>query len=192
MNGLPIVQIELKSNNIYPKKAMEQIVEYKNDIDNGYTNSLLCFIQLFVVSNENSTHYFANNKQEHFTFNADENYLPIYQFADEENNKIRHLHEFSEQFFSKCTLGELISKYIVLVVSEQKLLIMRPYQIYAVKHIINSIKENRGNGYIWHTTGSGKTLTSFKASTLLKDNPNIEKILINKQEMSLIIFKKGV
>lgn len=77
----------------------------------------------------------------------------------------------------KCTIGELISRYMVLVVSEQKLLIMRPYQIYAVKAIVDCIEQNRGNGYIWHTTGSGKTLTSFKTSTLLKDNPDIEKCL---------------
>jgi type I restriction enzyme R subunit len=80
-------------------------------------------------------------------------------------------------FLAKCTLGEMISKYMVLVESEQKLLVMRPYQIYAVEAIVDCIHENRGNGYIWHTTGSGKTLTSFKASTLLKDNPDIEKCL---------------
>ncbi len=78
---------------------------------------------------------------------------------------------------TKCTLGEMISQYMVLVESEQKLLVMRPYQIYAVKAIVDCIHQNRGNGYIWHTTGSGKTLTSFKASTLLKDNPDIEKCL---------------
>ena len=71
----------------------------------------------------------------------------------------------------------MISRYMVLVATEQKILIMRPYQIYAVEAIIESIKQNRGNGYVWHTTGSGKTLTSFKTSTLLKDNPDIEKCL---------------
>lgn len=177
INGVPIVQIELKSLQITPKRAMEQIVEYKNDEGNGYTNSLLCFMQLFVVSNETATYYFANNQKEHFAFNADERFLPIYQFADVDNNKITKLYQFSDVFFPKCTLGQLISKYMVLVVSEQKLMIMRPYQIYAVKAIMDCIEQNRGNGYIWHTTGSGKTLTSFKASTLLKDNPKIEKCL---------------
>ena len=94
-----------------------------------------------------------------------------------QNRKITHLDAFSTAFLSKCTLGEMINRYMVLVVSEQKLLIMRPYQIYAVKAIIDCIHQNRGNGYIWHTTGSGKTLTSFKASTLLKDNPDIDKCL---------------
>lgn len=177
MNGLPIVQVELKTLHINPKKAMEQIVNYKNDTGNGYTNSLLCFIQLFIISNETKTYYFANNNKEHFSFNADERFLPIHKLADKDNNKITHLHEFSRRFLEKCTLGQLISQYMVLVASEQKLMIMRPYQIYAVKSIMGCIAENRGNGYIWHTTGSGKTLTSFKASTLLKERPEIEKCL---------------
>ena len=177
INGVPVVQIELKSLQITPKKAMEQIVTYKNDVGNGYLNSLLCFMQLFIVSNESNTYYFANNQKEHFGFDADERFLPIYQHADRENNKIAHLHDFAKSFLPKCALGKLISKYMVLVVSEQKLIIMRPYQIYAVQAIMDCIEQNRGNGYIWHTTGSGKTLTSFKASTLMKDNPDIAKCL---------------
>lgn len=177
INGLPMVQIELKKLDISPRKAMQQIVDYKNEPGNGYTNSLLCFMQLFIVSNKTNTYYFANNKNQHFAFNADEQFLPIYQLADESNKKITHLEIFAEKFLTKCTLGGMISKYMVLVESEQKLLIMRPYQIYAVKAIVDCIQQNRGNGYIWHTTGSGKTLTSFKASTLLKDNPEIEKCL---------------
>ena len=177
INGIPIVQIELKSLEVSPRKAMQQIVDYKSDPGNGYTNSLLCFLQLFIVSNRSNTNYFANNNSSHFSFNADEQFLPIYQFASEDNKKITHLDDFSEKFLSKCTLSQMISKYMVLVASEQKLMVMRPYQIYAVKAIVNSIQEHKGNGYIWHTTGSGKTLTSFKASTLLKDNPNIEKCL---------------
>ena len=177
INGLPVVQIELKKLDISPRKAMQQIVDYKNEVGNGYGNSLLCYMQLFIVSNKTNTYYFANNKNQHFAFNADEQFLPIYQLADESNKKITHLDLFAEKFLTKCTLGSMISKYMVLVESEQKLLIMRPYQIYAVKAIIDCIQQNRGNGYIWHTTGSGKTLTSFKASTLLKDNTDIEKCL---------------
>jgi len=134
-------------------------------------------MQLFIVSNRSNTFYFANNKNQHFQFNADEQFLPVYKLADEKNNKITHLEPFTKKFLSKCTLGEMISKYMVLVESEQKILVMRPYQIYAVKAIVDCIHQNRGNGYIWHTTGSGKTLTSFKASTLLKGNPDIEKCL---------------
>ena len=177
INGLPVVQIELKRLDISPRKAMQQIVDYKNEPGNGYGNSLLCFMQLFIVSNRTNTYYFANNKIQHFQFNADERFLPVYQLADESNKKITHLDLYTEKFLRKCTLGEMISKYMVLVESEQKLLVMRPYQIYAVKAIEECVKQNRGNGYIWHTTGSGKTLTSFKASTLLKDNHDIEKCL---------------
>lgn len=177
INGLPAVQIELKKGDISHRKAMQQIVDYKNEPGNGYGNSLLCFMQLFIVSNGGRTLYFANNKNQHFAFNADEQFLPVYELADIDNKKINGLYDFAEKFLTKCTLGEMISKYMVLVESEQKLLVMRPYQVYAVKAIVDCIQQNRGNGYIWHTTGSGKTLTSFKASTLLKDNPDIEKCL---------------
>jgi type I restriction enzyme R subunit len=177
INGLPVVQVELKRLDISPRKAMQQIVDYKNEPGNGYGNSLMCYMQLFIVSNRSNTIYFANNKKQHFQFNADEQFLPIYHLADEKNNKIKHLEDFTERFLKKCTLGEMISKYMVLVETEQKLLVMRPYQIYAVKAIDDCVRQNRGNGFIWHTTGSGKTLTSFKASTLLKSNPDIEKCL---------------
>lgn len=177
INGVPVVQIELKNLQISPRRAMQQIVDYKNDPGNGYTNSLLCFMQLFIVSNQANTYYFSNNRNQHFSFNADEQFLPVYQWASNNNKKINNLFDFADQFLAKCTLGEMISRYMVLVESEQKLLVMRPYQIYAVKAIVDCIHQNRGNGYIWHTTGSGKTLTSFKASTLLKDNPDIEKCL---------------
>ncbi|RCW77609.1 type I restriction endonuclease subunit R [Paracoccus lutimaris] len=177
INGVPVVQIELKTLGISPRRAMEQIVDYKNDPGNGYTKTILCFLQLFIVSNRDRTFYFANNNARHFAFNAEERFLPVYEFADVDNNKIVHLDTFAETFLVKCTLGQTISRYMVLVASEQKLLMMRPYQVYAVRAIVDSIAQDCGNGYIWHTTGSGKTLTSFKASTLLKDNPDIEKCL---------------
>lgn len=177
VNGIPVAQVELKASDVSPRRAMQQIVDYKNDAGNGYTNTLLCFMQLFIVSNQANTYYFTNNNNHHFSFNADEQFLPVYQYATESNRKITHLDAFSTAFLSKCILGEMINRYMVLVVSEQKLLIMRPYQIYAVKAIVDCIHQNRGNGYVWHTTGSGKTLTSFKASTLLKDNPDIDKCL---------------
>ncbi|GAB4324837.1 MAG: hypothetical protein Kow0059_20630 [Candidatus Sumerlaeia bacterium] len=177
LNGLPLVQIELKNLPVSPRRAMQQIVEYKQDPGNGYTNSLLCFMQLFIVSNRSQTWYFANNNAEHFRFDAAERFLPIYQWATPDNKKVGHLTDFAEAVLSKCALAEMISRYMVLIQTERKLMMMRPYQIYAVQAIVDCIHENRGNGYIWHTTGSGKTLTSFKASTLLKDNPDIEKVL---------------
>lgn len=177
INGVPVVQIELKTLGINPRRAIEQIVDYKNDPGNGYTRTLLCFVQLFIVSNRDSTYYFANNNARHFAFNADERFLPIYEHASPDNSKIKGLDRFADAFLPKCTLGQMISRYMVLVASEQKLLMMRPYQIYAVKNIVECIEKNLGNGYVWHTTGSGKTLTSFKASTLLKANPTVEKCL---------------
>jgi type I restriction enzyme R subunit len=177
INGVPTAQIELKTLGISPRRAMEQIVDYKNEPGNGYTKTLLCFVQLFIVSNRTDTWYFANNNARHFAFDADERFLPVYQFAAEDNSKITHLDDFADRFLAKCTLGEMISRYMVLIASEQKLLVMRPYQIYAVKAIVDCIDQNAGNGYIWHTTGSGKTLTSFKAATLLKANESIHKCL---------------
>jgi type I restriction enzyme R subunit len=135
MNGIPLVHIELKSLEVSPRRAMQQIVDYKSDPGNGFTNSLLCFMQLFIVSNRANTYYFANNNNAHFAFNADEQFLPTYQLASEDNKKITHLDDFAQKFLSKCTLAEMISRYMVLVASEQKLLVMRPYQIYAVKAI---------------------------------------------------------
>jgi type I restriction enzyme R subunit len=175
INGVPCVQIELKTLGVNPRRAMEQIVEYKHDPGNGYTKTLLCFMQLFIVSNRDRTYYFANNNARHFAFNADERFLPIYEFADEDNSKITQLDDFADHFLKKCDLGRTISRYMVLLAGEQKLMIMRPYQVYAVQHIVKCIDDDNGNGYIWHTTGSGKTLTSFKASTLLKESDHIHK-----------------
>jgi type I restriction enzyme R subunit len=175
INGVPCVQIELKTLGVNPRRAMEQIVEYKNDPGNGYTKTLLCFMQIFIVSNRDRTYYFANNNARHFAFNAEERFLPIYEFADVDNRKITHLDEFAERFLKKCDLGRTISRYMVLLAGEQKLMIMRPYQVYAVQHMVKCIDDDDGNGFVWHTTGSGKTLTSFKASTLLKENDHIHK-----------------
>ena len=177
INGLPVMQIELKTVDVSPRRAMQQIIDYKNDSGNGYQNSLLCFIQIFAVSNYTNTYYFANNNKKYFNFNTEEQYLPVYQWSNRENERISRLDNFAESFLKKEKLGVMISRYMVLLETERKILIMRPYQIYAVKSIMKCIEENRGNGYIWHTTGSGKTLTSFKAATLMKDNPNIDKCL---------------
>lgn len=176
INGLPLVQVELKRHSVSPLKAVEQIVKYKQDRGNGYTNTLMCFMQLFIVSNGGSdTMYFANNNDEHFHFDATNCYLPVYHAADRNNHKVAQLFTFSDMMLQKCELGKLISRYMVLVETERKILVMRPYQIYAVESIVDCVKRGNQNGFIWHTTGSGKTLTSFKASTLLKDNRDIEK-----------------
>ena len=161
---MPLLESEIEQNLI--KKLDELKYIYRPDIRDKAT-----------LEQNFRDKFEALNHSQHFAFNADERFLPIYQMAGEDNNKITHLDDFPDKFLAKCTLAQMISRYMVLVASEQKLMIMRPYQIYAVKAIVDCIHQNRGNGYIWHTTGSGKTLTSFKASTLLKDNPDIEKCL---------------
>lgn len=183
INVIPAVQIELKTLSVSPRRAMQQIVDYKKDPGNGYTKTLLCFTQLFIVSNRTETYYYANNNERHFAFDAAENFLPIYQHADEANQKIAHLDDFADAFLAKCTLATTINRFMVLVASEQQMLMMRPYQVYAVKAIEQCIAENRGHGYIWHTTGSGKTLTSFKAATLLKQNPDIHKCVVDRKDL---------
>lgn len=175
INGLPLVQIELKRHNTSPRKAVGQIIRYKQERGNGYLNTLMCFMQLFIVSNGAETMYFANNNDEHFQFDAANNYLSVYYAADSDNHKVGELFDFSNMMLQKGTLGRLISRYMVLVETEKKILVMRPYQIYAVESIVNTVIQNNQNGYVWHTTGSGKTLTSFKASTLLKDIDEIQK-----------------
>jgi type I restriction enzyme R subunit len=104
INGVPVVQIELKGLGINPRRAMEQIVEYKSDPGNGYTKTLLCFMQLYIISNRDRTNYFANNNSRHFAFNADERFLPIYEFASEDNRKITHLDEFAACFLKGRSL----------------------------------------------------------------------------------------
>ena len=200
INGLPLVQIELKNHPVNPRKAMKQIIDYKHDKGNGYLNTLFCFMQLFIVSNEIETFYFTNNNDTFLQFDAKEQFLPIYKWADENNHKKTNLFDFTSLFLSKYALGEMISRYMVLVNTDKKVLIMRPYQIYAVKRILETIKNGNGNGFIWHTTGSGKTLTSFKASTLLKNNEDIDKCLfvvdrkdwIGRHAKSSTSFKKVV
>ncbi len=176
------------------KNTFEVINQLRINTDNSHhrydvillINGVPC-MQIFIVSNRDRTYYFANNNARHFTFNADtamrgsaiqpcgatprslsaakdNRFLPIYEFADEDNTKITHLDPFAERFLKKCDLGRTISRYMVLLAGEQKLMIMRPYQVYAVQRMVKCIDDDDGNGFVWHTTGSGKTLTSFKAS----------------------------
>jgi len=140
INGVPVAQIELKTLAVSPRRAMQQIVDYKNDPGNGYGKTLLCFVQLFIVSNRADTWYFANNNARHFSFNADERFLPVYQLAAEDNKKITHLDAFAEKFLAKCTLGQMVSRYMVLVASEQKLLMMRPYSLFEPQQMLDENK----------------------------------------------------
>jgi type I restriction enzyme R subunit len=175
INGVPCVQIELKTLGVNPRRAMEQIVEYKNDPGNGYTKTLLCFMQLFIVSNRDRTYYFANNNARHFAFNADERFLPVYEFADEDN----------KQDHPPRRVRRALPEKVRPRPDHQPLHGAARRRAKAHDHAAlpglcraahgEVHRRDNGNGYIWHTTGSGKTLTSFKASTLLKENDHIHK-----------------
>ncbi|SFX89450.1 type I restriction endonuclease subunit R [Cytophaga hutchinsonii] len=179
INGLPLVQIELKRRGLELKEAFNQIDRYrKHSFGSGH--GLYHFVQLFVISNGVNTKYFGNfgiHKQE---------YLQTFHWTDENNKPLNNiLNGFTDTFLEPCHISKMICKYIVLHETEKKLMVLRPYQYFAVENIIKKVKENEvlngydinKNGYIWHTTGSGKTLTSFKASQILSNIPAIKKVV---------------
>lgn len=168
INGLPLVQIELKRRGLELKEAFNQIDRYQRH-SFWASNGLFSYIQLFVISNGVNTKYFANNYGSGFK--------QTFYWADKENNLITNLDKFTEAFLEKCQLSKMICKYIVLHESDKLLMILRPYQYYAAENIIERVKGSRKNGYIWHTTGSGKTLTSFKSAQLLLDIPKVYKVV---------------
>lgn len=165
VNGLPLVQIELKRRGVELKEAYNQIQRYHKTSFHG----LFDYIQLFVISNGVNTRYFANNPNcgYKFTFN----------WTDAENIPFNDLGKFAYFFFDKCNLGKMISKYIVLHEGDKCLMVLRPYQFYAVEQILDRVQNTNKNGYIWHTTGAGKTLTSFKAAQLVSEIDGIDKVL---------------
>lgn len=159
INGLPMIQIELKKRGGDLIEAFNQVKRYKR---NSYNVSLFDFIQIFVISNGVDTKYFAN------TETADRfNYKFSFFWSDDENNRMSSLEEFSVFFLEKCHAAKMIARYIIINKTEKSLIVMRPYQVYAVERLINQAINTKSNGYIWHTTGSGKTITSFKASQIL-------------------------
>lgn len=127
------------------------------------------YIQIFVISNGVNTRYFANNPNQGYKF--------TFNWTDIKNHPFNDLGLFAAEFFNKCTLGKLISKYIVLHETDKYLMVLRPYQYYAVEKIIDRVNNSTKNGYIWHTTGAGKTLTSFKAAQLVADIPEVDKVM---------------
>src|SRR5574344_225137 len=165
INGLPLVQIELKRRGIELKQAYNQIQRYHKTSFHG----LFDYIQIFVISNGAKTRYFANNPNcgYKFTFN----------WTLKNNRAVNDLSTFAADFFDRCTLGKIISKYIVLHEGDKCLMVLRPYQYYAVEEILDRVKNTNKNGYIWHTTGAGKTLTSFKAAQLVSELDGIDKVL---------------
>lgn len=165
INGLPLVQIELKRRGIEIKEAYNQVQRYHKTSFHG----LFDYIQLFVISNGVNTRYFANNPNSGFKF--------TFNWTDAENNPFNDLSLFAAMFFDKCVLGKMISKYIVLHEGDRCLMVLRPYQYYAVERILDRVENTNKNGYIWHTTGAGKTLTSFKAAQLVSDINGVDKVM---------------
>ncbi|MEO0358339.1 MAG: type I restriction endonuclease subunit R, partial [Pseudomonadota bacterium] len=168
INGLPLVQIELKKRGVELKEAFNQINRYQR---HSYwaENGLFQYVQLFVISNGVNTKYYANNR--------DQDFKQTFFWAEEDNTLVTQLDAFADVFLEKCHVSKMISKYIVLHESNKVLMILRPYQYYAVEAIDARVKAGRKNGYIWHTTGSGKTLTSFKAAQVLIENPKVDKVV---------------
>ncbi|WP_336962471.1 type I restriction endonuclease subunit R [Acinetobacter pittii] len=167
INGFPLVQIEIKKSGVELKKAFEQTLEYaKTAYKSG--EGLFGFIQFFVISNGVNCLYYANGTQSiEFAF----------PWTDENNKKVNDLGKFTNSFLDPQPLTKMLMQYIVMHQSTQSLMILRPYQIYAVEKIIEHVKTSPDNAYIWHTTGSGKTLTSFKASQLLIKQPEIQRVI---------------
>lgn len=165
INGLPLVQIELKKRGVELKKAFHQINRYHRHSYKG----LFHYIQIFSISNGVNTKYYANNK--------DLNYKYSFSWKNQYNRNISKLDEFAETFLERCHLSKMITKYMVLNETEKSLMVLRAYQYYAVEAILEKALNTRQNGYVWHTTGSGKTLTSFKVSQILSEEENIDKII---------------
>lgn len=168
INGLPLVQIELKRRGMELKEAFNQVNRYQR---HSYwaESGLFQYVQLFVISNGVNTKYYANNR--------DQDFKQTFYWSDRDNNPITQLDAFTDQFLEKCHVSKMICKYIVLHESDKILMVLRPYQYYAVEAIVERVKNGRKNGYIWHTTGSGKTLTSFKAAQVLVSLPKVHKVV---------------
>lgn len=165
INGLPLVQIELKRRGVELKQAYNQIQRYHKTSFHG----LFDYIQLFVISNGVNTRYFANNPNSGYKF--------TFNWTDAANVPFNELEKFAISFFDKCTLGKIIGKYIVLHEGDKCLMVLRPYQFYAVEKILDRVENSNNNGYIWHTTGAGKTLTSFKAAQLVAELDDVDKVM---------------
>nr|WP_298658482.1 type I restriction endonuclease subunit R [uncultured Flavobacterium sp.] len=170
INGLPLIQIELKRRGLELKEAFNQTNRYERH-SYGAGNGLFQFIQLFVISNGVNTKYYANNALKSRTFKQ------TFYWSDEKNKLITQLADFTNIFLEPCHVSKMITKYIVLNETVKALMILRPYQFYATEAIIEKVKTTTKPGYIWHTTGSGKTLTSFKTAQILTNLPNVYKVV---------------
>lgn len=166
INGLPLVQVELKRRGIDINEAFNQVKRYRKQ---NYTG-LFRYIQMFIISNGVETRYFSNNDSELLKSH-------MFYWSDKQNNRINTLQSFAESFMRPCQLAKMISRYMIINETDRILMAMRPYQVYAVEALIQQATETGNNGYVWHTTGSGKTLTSFKASQILSQQDDIKKVI---------------
>ncbi|SOD18527.1 type I restriction endonuclease subunit R [Nitrosomonas ureae] len=167
INGLPLVQIELKRRGAELKVAFNQVNRYQHEsYDAGA--GLFQYVQLFIISNGVNTKYFANNKYQSFE--------QTFFWTDKENNRLSDLCEFAKEFLKPCHVAKMITHHTVIT-EEGILKILRPYQFYATEALVDRVKNSNDNAYIWHTTGSGKTLTSFKASQIIMRLPKVHKVL---------------
>jgi len=153
INGLPLLQIELKRRGLELKEAFNQINRYQRH-SFGASIGLFQYIQIFIISNGVNTKYYANNKYQSFK--------QTFYWSDEQNETITQLEQFTFCFLDTCHISKMVCKYIVLSEAYKILMVLRPYQYYAVEALIERVKNTNKNGYIWHTTGSGKTLTSLR------------------------------
>ena len=168
INGIPLTQIELKKPGVQLKKAFYQIQRYQRH--SFSYKALFQYIQIFVISNGENTKYFSNNGELRYEF--------TFPWTDEHNLKKNRLEEFTNSFLDRKQLWSMLTKYIVTNETQKALMVLRPYQYYAVEKIIDRVKNYPSfNGYIWHTTGSGKTLTSFKASQIIATLNEIDKVV---------------
>ncbi|NER09987.1 type I restriction enzyme, R subunit [Muriicola jejuensis] len=184
VNGLPLVQVELKRRGLELKEAFNQTNRYQRH-SFGAGSGLFQFIQLFVISNGVNTKYYANNSIKARSFKQ------TFFWADRDNKKITQLKPFTEAFLEPCHLSKMITKYIVLNTNGE-LMVLRPYQYYATEAIVERVKNSKKNGYIWHTTGSGKTLTSFKASQILTNLPEVYKavFVVDRKDLDYQTIKE--
>ena len=175
VNGLPLIQLELKRPGVDIKQAINQIDRYRIHSYKG----LFKYVQIYVVSNGVETRYFSNTDEKRIMKSL------TFYWTDEANNRINRLEEFSESFLNQSRLVKILTRYMIINETEKALMVMRPYQIFATEKLLAKALETNKGGFVWHTTGSGKTLTSFKCAQLLVQDPRIKKVffLVDRSDL---------
>lgn len=174
VNGLPLVQVELKKNGITVQEAFAQIERYRRTVYNG----LFKYVQYFIISNGSMTKYFANSDRPFKKEN-------LFTWSDPNNVAVNRLFDFASDRLTKCNICKTISNYLIINQSERDLWILRPYQVWAVENLLHRALNTKNNGFVWHTTGSGKTLTSFKLAQCLRDTGRFSKVvfLVDRRDL---------